>query len=154
LPGAARYGAAPSSRKQDALQRNMTRPENDNGPASPALAVALGHTPGSETAPKILATGQGAVAEQIVRLALDNGVRVREDADLASILSVLEVESIIPVEVFATISEILSYLYRANGMSAEQVAQAVNAETWYRDLTGEEDDPDGSVDAGDNENSY
>jgi len=118
----------------------MTRPENDKGPATPALAVALGHTPGSESAPKILASGSGAVAEQIVRLALDNGVRVREDADLASILSVLEVESIVPVEVFATISEILSYLYRANGMSPEQVAEAVNAENWYRNLTAGNDD--------------
>lgn len=118
----------------------MTRPDDENKPDSPALAVALGHTPGSETAPKVLASGHGAVAEQIVRLALDNGVRVREDADLASILSVLEVESIVPVEVFATIAEVLSYLYRANGMSEEQIAEAVNAETWYRDLTGDNDD--------------
>lgn len=154
MSGAAPSDAVPSSRKQDALQRAMTRPEDDNGPASPALAVALGHTPGSKTAPKILATGQGAVAEQIVRLALDNGVRVREDADLASILSVLEVESIVPVEVFATISEILSYLYRANGMSAEQVAQAVNAENWYRNLTGEGDEADGAADDGDDGHTH
>jgi flagellar biosynthesis protein len=118
----------------------MTRSDDENRPASPALAVALGHTPGSETAPKVLVSGHGAVADQIVRLALDNGVRVREDADLASILSVLEVESIVPVEVFATIAEILSYLYRANGMSEEQIAEAVNAESWYRDLTGDNDD--------------
>jgi flagellar biosynthesis protein len=127
----------------------MTRSDDDKNPASPALAVALGHTPGSETAPKILASGNGAVAEQIVRLALDNGVRVREDADLASILSVLEVESIVPVEVFATISEILSYLYRANGMTEEQVAEAVNAENWYRDLTAENDDSAASDDGRD-----
>ena len=42
-------------------------------------------------------------------------MKVREDADLAEILSVLEVDSIIPVEVLATVAEILAYVYRANG---------------------------------------
>ncbi len=125
----------------------MARPDQDNTAQSPALAVALGHDAGGAAPPKVLASGNGAVAEQIVRLALDNGVRIREDADLASILSVLEVESVVPVEVFATIAEILSYLYRANGMSEEQIAETVNAQNWFRDVSDEPAEPDTVDDA-------
>ena len=79
------------------------------------IAVALQYEPEREAAPRVVATGKGAIAEQILAIAFANGVKVREDADLAEILSVLEVDSIIPVEVLATVAEILAYVYRANG---------------------------------------
>ena len=79
------------------------------------IAIALQYEPGRDAAPRVIATGKGAVAEQIIAIAFANGVKVREDADLAEILSVLEVDSIIPLEVLATIAEILAYVYRANG---------------------------------------
>jgi flagellar biosynthesis protein len=78
------------------------------------VAVALQDDPDTDAPQKITATGRGAVAEQIIQIALDNGVRVREDPDLAEILTVLDVESTVPVEVLATISEILSYVYKTN----------------------------------------
>ncbi|MBT3787873.1 MAG: flagellar protein FhlB [Alphaproteobacteria bacterium] len=78
------------------------------------VAVALKDDPGSDSPQKITATGRGAVAEQIIQIALDSGVRVREDPDLAEILTVLDVDSTVPVEVLATISEILSYVYKTN----------------------------------------
>jgi len=40
---------------------------------------------------------------------------VRKDADLAEILDALEIESEIPLEAFAAVAEILTYVYRANG---------------------------------------
>ena len=79
------------------------------------IAIALQFEPGRDFGPRVVATGKGAVAEQILAIAFANGVKVREDADLAEILSVLEVDSIIPVEVLATVAEILAYVYRANG---------------------------------------
>ena len=79
------------------------------------IAVALQYEPEHQSAPRVVATGKGAVAEQILAIAFANGVKVREDADLAEILSVLELDSIIPVEVLATVAEILAYVYRANG---------------------------------------
>lgn len=78
------------------------------------VAVALKDDPTSESPQKITATGRGAAAEQIIQIALDSGVRVREDPDLAEILAVLDVDSVVPVEVLATISEILSYVYKTN----------------------------------------
>ena len=79
------------------------------------IAIALQYVPGRASAPRAVATGKGAVAEQILAIAFANGVKVRQDADLAEILSVLEVDSIIPVEVLATVAEILAYVYRTTG---------------------------------------
>jgi flagellar biosynthesis protein len=88
--------------------------EPDQRPASPK-AVALRYSAERDPAPRIVAAGQGAVAEQIVRIALDRGIPVRADADLVEILSALDVDSLIPVEAFAAVAEILAYVYRADG---------------------------------------
>ncbi|MBM3570626.1 MAG: hypothetical protein FJX46_17940 [Alphaproteobacteria bacterium] len=80
----------------------------------PKLAIALAYEPGQDPAPKVAATGKGAIAEQIIQVALANGVAVREDADLAMILSKLDLDDFVPLEVYATIAEILSYVYRVN----------------------------------------
>src|SRR5579862_2576917 len=60
------------------------------------VAVALSYELGGETLPKIVATGKGAIAERIVALAFANGVRVREDRELAQLLSTVELDSEIP----------------------------------------------------------
>jgi len=79
------------------------------------VAVALEYDPESEFAPKVLAGGRGSVAEQILQIAFAQGVKVREDADLAELLSAIDIDSEIPVEAFAAVAEILTYVYRANG---------------------------------------
>jgi flagellar biosynthesis protein len=82
-------------------------------------AVALKYEKGREPAPRIVATGKGHVAEQIIQLAFASGVKVREDAALVEILSQLEVDSLIPLEAYAAVAEILNYVYRANSRAAE-----------------------------------
>ena len=79
------------------------------------LAVALQYEPDSEFAPKVVAGGRGAVAEQILQVAFAAGVKVRTDADLAEMLSTIDIESEIPIEAFAAVAEILAYVYRLNG---------------------------------------
>jgi flagellar biosynthesis protein len=89
--------------------------QNPTPPTVPkTVAVALEEQPGG-AAPTITATGRGFVAEQILAVAFANGVKVREDADLVQILSAIDVDSEIPTEAFAAVSEILAYVYRANG---------------------------------------
>lgn len=68
------------------------------------------------SATRVTATGRGAVAEQIIAIALDHGVRLREDADLAEILAALEVDSPIPLGALSTVAGILTYVYRANAI--------------------------------------
>lgn len=77
-------------------------------------AVALTYERGQDPAPRIVASGKGAVAEQIVQLAFAHGIKVRSDAELVEILGLLEVDSLIPLEAYAAVAEILSYVYRAN----------------------------------------
>ncbi|MBB4286147.1 EscU/YscU/HrcU family type III secretion system export apparatus switch protein [Roseospira goensis] len=101
------------------------RPRPDPDSASPradAIAVALGYDPAGGRAPTVLASGRGALAEQILALAFAHGIKVREDADLAALLAAVDVDSEIPVEAMAAVAEILSYVYRANGRLAALVA--------------------------------
>jgi flagellar biosynthesis protein len=87
-----------------------------SAPGSPIkLAVALGYVPEAEHAPRVLAGGRGAIAEQILNIAFAQGIRVREDADLVQLLATLDIDSEIPADAFAAVAEILVYVYRANG---------------------------------------
>ena len=100
--------------------------------ASRSIAVALEHTPGSDAPPEVVASGQGELAEKILQLAFANDVKVREDSDLAELLSALEVGSEIPLEAFAAVAEILVYLYKANGEEPPQsIAAAWNLEDGF-----------------------
>ncbi|MBT3992167.1 MAG: hypothetical protein HN726_05035 [Candidatus Magasanikbacteria bacterium] len=64
--------------------------------------------------PRVVASGQGTFAEQILQIAWANDIKVREDADLVEILSAIDVDSEIPIEAFAAVAEILAYVYRVN----------------------------------------
>jgi flagellar biosynthesis protein len=107
---------------------SSTGPEDPIGPKRPRwgdpkprapIAIALDYKREGRVDPKagprVAATGRGAVAEQILQIAFERGIPVREDPDLAQILSTLEVDSVIPVDALAAVAEILSYLYRLNG---------------------------------------
>lgn len=87
-------------------------------PPVKSIAVALKYDAAKDGAPRVSASGRGAVAEQILNLAFTNGVKVREDAPLAEILGMLEVDSLIPLEAYAAVAEILSYVYKANAQES------------------------------------
>lgn len=78
------------------------------------IAIALGHDPSSTQAPRIVAKGHGELAEKILRLAFENDVKVRSDPELAQVLAAVEVDCEIPLDAFAAVAEILSYVYTAN----------------------------------------
>ena len=93
----------------------------DSKAEAPAIAVALEYAPGKMDAPRVVASGKGFLAEQILEIAFANGVKVREDADLAQILSAVDVDTEIPVEAFAAVAEILAYIYHVNGNTPSEV---------------------------------
>ncbi|MBI3444982.1 MAG: EscU/YscU/HrcU family type III secretion system export apparatus switch protein [Magnetospirillum sp.] len=84
-------------------------------PVRRQVAVALADNPDRPGMPTVTASGRGAVAEQILQLAFAHGVKVRTDPDLAEVLAAVEVDTVIPVEAFVAVAEILAYVYRANG---------------------------------------
>lgn len=83
----------------------------------PARQTAVALQQGAEKgdAPVISAAGRGKLAEQILQLAFENDIRVREDSVLAEMLAKIEIDSPIPSESFMAVAEILAYVYKANG---------------------------------------
>ena len=62
-------------------------------------------------APKVSAKGTGLTGEAIIQLALDNGIPLHEDPNLAKVLSTIPLGDEIPAEVFTVVAEILAYIY-------------------------------------------
>ena len=56
------------------------------------VAVALNHEFDSDSVPQVVASGRGFVADQILNFAFEHGVKVRQDSDLAEILSAVDIE--------------------------------------------------------------
>ena len=86
-------------------------------PASPdgearLRAVALGYDAEKDEAPRVLATGQGSVAERILALAKEHGILIREDPMLAAALATVDLDTTIPAELYAVVAEVLAYVYR------------------------------------------
>lgn len=80
------------------------------------LAVALGFEPGADHAPEVVAKGYGLLARRIIELAREQDVPVHEDADLAEVLSNLEVGAEIPDELYEAVAQLLAFIYRMNGV--------------------------------------
>lgn len=71
-------------------------------------AVALQYGPG-DTAPVIVASGMGYMAEKIVETAADCGVPIYEDNSLSTILTQLQLGQEIPESLYQAIVEIYVY---------------------------------------------
>ncbi|MBR2922514.1 MAG: EscU/YscU/HrcU family type III secretion system export apparatus switch protein [Alphaproteobacteria bacterium] len=80
-------------------------------------AVALGYDKNKDNAPVVLAKGAGEIAQKIIKLAEENGIEIRKDADLLQILKAVDINEEIPVEAFAAVAEIISYIYQKNAQS-------------------------------------
>lgn len=74
-------------------------------------AVALSYDP-QETAPKIIASGKGHVAERIIEKANEKDIPIHEDKSLADTLSRMELGSYIPPELYEVVAEILVFVDR------------------------------------------
>lgn len=93
---------------------------NADSGLSPDYAVALGYEPDKQNAPKVLAKGEGHIAEKIIQIAIDEGIEIHKDADLVQILKAVDIDSEIPIEAFSAVAEIISYIYQQNGKTINQ----------------------------------
>ncbi len=80
-------------------------------------ATALRYEPG-ESAPTVLASGVGVIAERLVEKAREAGVPVSEDPALAEALGMLALGSEIAPELYAAVAETLAWAYRLDGRAA------------------------------------
>ena len=72
-------------------------------------AIALEYNP-DEEAPKVIATGRGALAERILERAKEADVPIHRDDRLADTLSRLEIGEMIPPELYDVVAEILVFV--------------------------------------------
>lgn len=106
------YDDGRKNTRDDAL-----KPLNTKKIPTRKTAIALQENEQIGHAPVVSAAGRGIIAEQILQLAYENGINVREDSALAEMLAKIELDSPIPSEAFMAVAEILSYVYKANGQN-------------------------------------
>jgi len=106
-------GSTKFKKNMKTLQKSKadhTLPEDDT------TAVALSYQPKDKnSAPSVLATGTGNVAGRILEEALKHDIPIHKDPDLVELLAATELGEEIPIEAFIAVSEILRYVYKANG---------------------------------------
>ena len=81
-------------------------------------AAALKYNSDRDRAPRLVASGQGKVAETIEKIAIEANVPIVEDAALISALLALEVGDEIPEQLYLAVAKILSFLYTVDSNSS------------------------------------
>lgn len=100
---------------RDFEREDPLTPSNARKKPKRQTAVALRDAATDKDLPTIAAAGRGKIAEKILQIAWENGIRVREDSALAEMLATVELDSPIPSEAFMAVAVILGYVYKANG---------------------------------------
>jgi flagellar biosynthesis protein len=75
-------------------------------------AAALRYDAAEAGAPRVVARGEGVIADQIIEAARRHGVPVHESADLVQLLTRLPLESRIPPELYLAVAEVIVFLLR------------------------------------------
>lgn len=75
-------------------------------------AVALRYDKEKDNAPKVVGKGKGQIASNIIKLARENDIPIKEDADLVEMLSKVEIDKEVPPNLYKAVAEVFSFLYR------------------------------------------
>lgn len=65
-----------------------------------------------EGAPRVIALGQGHIAQKIIEMAQESGIPLYEDPVVIEKLMELDINQEIPEDLYQTVAEILAYIYR------------------------------------------
>lgn len=74
------------------------------------IACALRYDPDEEASPRLVAKGNGYIAEQIKQVAKDNDIPIVRDVGLARALQELELDTEVPEELYDGVAEILKWV--------------------------------------------
>ncbi len=77
-------------------------------------AVALRYDQEKNHAPKVVATGKGLIAENVIEKAKENNVPILEDESLVELLAELNINETIPEELYQAVAEVFTFIYRAD----------------------------------------
>ncbi len=87
------------------------------------VAAAIKYDTRKDAAPKVIAKGRGAIAEKIIELAQKHNVPIKSDPALVQILSKLDIDEQIPIELYKAVAEILAFVYSANNQYRDASVQ-------------------------------
>lgn len=80
-------------------------------------AAALRYNTEKENAPKVVAKGEGEVAQNIIKIAELNNLPIKKDEDLIELLSKVEIDKEIPEAMYKAVAEVFSFIYRTTNKS-------------------------------------
>ncbi len=75
-------------------------------------AAALRYDTSKESAPRLLAKGQGQSAENIIKIAELHNLPIKKDEDLIELLSKVEIDKEVPEALYKAVAEIFSFIYK------------------------------------------
>ena len=74
-------------------------------------AIALKYDLERDNAPKITAKGKGETASNIIKIAKEHDIPIKEDPDLVELLSQIDIDKEIPSSMYRAVAEIFSFIY-------------------------------------------
>ena len=103
-------------------------PERES--SGPLRAAALSYEAGDAAAgraPRVVARGQGVLAEKIIRVARENAIPIHESRELAAALTSFDVDQTIPPALYVAVAEVLAWAYRVEAGTGADAAPAPRA---------------------------
>lgn len=91
----------------------------------PNSAVALKYD--INKTPKVVAKGDGHVADKIIEIAEEHGVTLYQDSELVKLLSRIEIDEEIPSSLYQAVAVVLAFVFQLNGQGDEITAELKNA---------------------------
>jgi flagellar biosynthesis protein len=71
-------------------------------------------------APRVVAKGQGHLADEIIERARAAGVPIHESRELTALLTQVDLDQHIPPALYVAVAEVLAWVYRLEGRVAPQ----------------------------------
>ncbi len=84
-------------------------------------AAALRYDCDESPAPRVVARGDGLVAERILAIAREHNIPIHQDPALVNVLSQLDLDQQIPPALYLAIAEVLAFLYRTGALEPRNV---------------------------------
>lgn len=75
-------------------------------------AVAMRYDREKENAPRVIASGKGSTAENIIKIAELHNLPIRKDEDLVELLSKVEIDKEIPEKLYVAVAEVFKFIYK------------------------------------------
>ena len=77
-------------------------------------AAALRYDKDKESAPRVVAKGEGTAAENIIKIAQLHNLPIKKDEDLIELLSKVELDKEVPEALYKAVAEVFSFIYKAS----------------------------------------